>query len=66
MVFNGPFAATRDNTNVGQSGFDRFFNAILDKRFVDDGQHFFGHGLGGWQEASALTRGGEEAFGDHA
>jgi hypothetical protein len=35
------------------AGLASFIDHVLDQRPVDDRQHFFGHGLGGWQESGA-------------
>ena len=43
---------------------DRFFDAVLDDRLVDQRQHFLGLRLGGGQEAGAETGGGEDGFAD--
>ena len=43
---------------------DRFFDAVLDDRLVDERQHFFRLRLGGRQEPGAETGGGEDGFAD--
>src|SRR5690606_8358360 len=53
MVFDGALVASRDEDQVGDAGGNGLFDGILDQGFIDDRQHFLGHGLGGGQEARA-------------
>jgi hypothetical protein len=41
---------------------DRLFDDVLDRRLVDDGQHLFGHRLGGGKEPRAETRSGDDGL----
>ena len=43
---------------------DRFLDAVLDDRLVDEGQHLLGLRLGGGQEAGAPAGGREDSFAD--
>ena len=45
-------------------GGDRFLDAVLDDRLVDERQHFFRLRLGGGEKAGAETGGGKDGFSD--
>ncbi|MNT37962.1 hypothetical protein D3C72_1741300 [compost metagenome] len=56
-------AAGYDNDALN-SGLHRFFHNILNRRLVDDRQHFFGLCFGCRQEAGAESSGGNYSFSD--
>ena len=62
VVFNGTFAPARDDNDVLNAGMHGLFDAILDKRFVDDREHLFRLRLRGRQEAGSQTGGGKYGF----
>jgi hypothetical protein len=47
VVFDGGLAAAGDDDNLIASGCQRLFDTVLDDRFIDQRQHFFGDGFGG-------------------
>src|SRR5690606_7774406 len=51
VVLDGPLAAAGDHEDVVEAGVDRLLDDVLDRRLVDDGQHFLGCRLGGGQES---------------
>ena len=51
MVGDGVFAAPRDDDNLVDATRDRLLDDDLNQRDIDDGEHLFGDGLGGGQEA---------------
>ena len=57
-------AAAGDEDELLDSGFARFFDAVLDHRFVNHGQHFFRNGLGCGEEARAHACHGKNGFTD--
>src|SRR3974390_3232075 len=64
MVLDHPLVAPGDEDEMFDAGFLGLVDHILDQRLVDDGQHFLGHRLGGWQDAGAETGDGEDGFAD--
>src|SRR5690606_31398637 len=62
MVFDGALVAPRDEDQVGDPGRDGLFDRVLYQRLVENGQHLFGHGLGGRQKARAHSRHGKYSF----
>src|SRR5947209_3592925 len=62
MIFDGALPPARDDDDVLDAGMDRLFYPILDNGLVHNGQHLFGLGLGGGEEAGAETRSGENGF----
>jgi len=64
VVFHGGLAAAGDDDDLIAAGSYGFFDAILNERFVDESEHFFGQRLGGGKEASAQSCGGEDCFAD--
>jgi hypothetical protein len=64
MIFDRPLAAARDKHQTGHTRLDRLFNRILDQRFVDDGHHLLGHGLGCGQKARAPASNGKDGSAD--
>ena len=53
MVLDGALATAGDDQDLGDAGLDGLFHNILDHRFVHDGEHFFGDGLGGRKHTGA-------------
>ena len=41
VVFNGPFGMAADNEDFFNTALQGFFHDVLDRRFIDDRQHFF-------------------------
>ena len=64
MIFDGVLAAAGDEDDVVDAGRDRFFDAVLDDRLVDERQHFLGLRFGGGEESGAEAGGGEDGFAD--
>src|SRR6476646_7460096 len=62
VVFDRAFAPPSDDNNVFDSGGDRFFYRILNQRFIDERQHFFGRCLRRGEEASAEACSGNHSF----
>jgi hypothetical protein len=48
--------------SVADAGGHRLFDDVLDRRLVDDGQHLFGHRLGGGKEPRAEARSGDDGL----
>ena len=66
MILDRVLAATGDEDDVADAGFDGFFDAVLDDRFVDEGQHFFRLCLRRRKETGAETGGREDGFADRS
>ena len=66
VILDGVLAAAGDEDDVVDAGRDRFFDAVLDDRLVDERQHFLRLRLGGGKEAGAEAGGGEDGFADGA
>ena len=64
MILDGVLAAAGDQDDVWDAGLDRFFDAVLNGRFVDQRQHFLGLRLGGRQKPRAQAGGGEDDLTD--
>ena len=64
MVFHNGLAAAGDDENFFDAGGHGLFHNILDGGLIHDGQHLFGHGLGGGQHARAKPGGGDDGFAD--
>jgi hypothetical protein len=62
VVFDGTLVAASDEDHLADSSGVGFFDRVLDQRFVDHRQHFFGAGLGGWQETCAQPGDREDRF----
>jgi hypothetical protein len=45
MIFYGGFSTASYEYKLRDAGFCGFFDRVLDKRFIHDRQHFFGHGF---------------------
>src|SRR5205814_8808954 len=57
VVDDGPLSAAGDHDHLLDAAGDRLFDAVLDRRLVDQRQHLFGLGLRRRQEARAETGG---------
>ena len=64
MILDGVLAAPGDQNDVVDARGDRFLDAVLNDRFVDERQHFFGLRFGGGQEPCAQSGGREDSFAD--
>ena len=64
VVDNRALAAAGDHDHLLDSARDRLFDAVLDCRLVDQGQHLFRLRLGHGQEARAETGGREDRLAD--
>ncbi|MNL33655.1 hypothetical protein D3C87_1555800 [compost metagenome] len=64
MVFNGALITAGHKNKVGNPGGHGLFDSVLNERFVDHGQHFLGHRLGGGQETRAHASDWEDGFTD--
>ena len=62
VILDRVLAAAGDEDDVVHAGGDRFFDAVLDDRLVDERQHFLGLRLGGRQKAGAEARGGKDGL----
>ena len=64
VILDRVLAAAGDEDDVVDAGRDRFFDAVLDDRLVDERQHLFRLRFGGREEARAEAGGGEDGFAD--
>ena len=64
MIFDQGFVAARDKDEMFNACGPRLIDNDLHQRPVNDGQHFFRHGLGGGQKAGAKTGNGEDSSAD--
>ena len=62
MILDRVLAAAGDEDDVVDARRDRFLDAVLDDRLVDERQHFFRLRLGRRQEAGAEPGGGKDGF----
>ena len=62
MVFNGPLAVARDDEDFFDAALQGFFDDVLDRRFIDDRQHFLRRRLSSRQKTGAKTGGGDDGF----
>ena len=62
VVLDGVFAAARHENDVRNPRGNRFLDAVLDDRLVDQRQHFLRLGLGGRQEAGAESGDGQDGL----
>src|SRR5690606_14936270 len=53
VIFNGSLVAASDKDQFCDSSGDSLFDSVLNQWFVDNRQHFLGHGLGGGQKTCA-------------
>src|SRR6187399_544566 len=66
MIFDGALGRAGDEDQAARTRSQCLFHCILNEWFVDDGQHLFGAGLGGWEEAGSSTGNGENGDVDAA
>ena len=64
VIFDRVLAAAGDQDDVVDARRDRFFDAVLNDRLVDQRQHFLRLRLGRGKEAGAETGGGEHGLAD--
>ena len=64
VVFDDPFVAAGHENEVFDSGLAGLVNDMLNKRPIDDRQHFLRHSLSGRQEPGAEAGYGEDGFAD--
>ena len=64
VILDRVLAAAGDEDDVVDAGGDRFLDAVLDDRLVDERQHLLRLRLGGRQEPGAEAGGGEDGFAD--
>ena len=62
VILDRVLAAAGDQDDVVDAGGDRFFDAVLDDRLVDERQHLLRLRLGGRQEPGAEAGGGEDGL----
>ena len=62
VILDRVLAAAGDEDDVVDAGRDRFLDAVLNDRLVDERQHFLGLRLGGRKKAGAEAGGGEDGF----
>ena len=62
VIFDRVLAAAGDEDDVVDARCDRFFDAILDDRLVDERKHFLGLGFGRRQKAGSEAGGREDSF----
>ncbi|MNQ52698.1 hypothetical protein D3C85_667240 [compost metagenome] len=65
MIFQCTLAPTGNDRHMLEAGVPCLFNAILNQGFVDDRQHFLGHGFCRRQETRAVASGREQTFTNH-
>ena len=64
VIFNGPLASTRDKDHVGNACGCGLFHGVLNQRFIDDRQHFFGACLGRGKKTRAQASDRKDGFAD--
>ena len=62
MILDGVLASAGDDDDVLDAGLDRFLDAVLNDRLVDERKHFFRLCLGRRKEARAQSGGREDDF----
>lgn len=62
IVCDRTFTATRDEDHHVAASLHRLVDCILNERAIDDRQHLFGNGFGGWEKAGAKSSNGEDGF----
>lgn len=65
VVLNRSFAFARHDDDVFHTRFHRFFDDVLNGRFVDDRQHFLRHRFGCRQKTRAESCGGYDGLANH-
>ena len=66
VVFNCAFVTPGDNRHIADTGSQSFLHAKLNQGFVDNRQHFLGHGLGRGQESGAIAGSRKQTFFNHS
>src|SRR6266540_384450 len=64
MVLDGTFPPTCDDDDVLNPGADRLLHGILNQGLIDQWEHLFGGGFGGWKEAGSEASGWDDGLGD--
>ena len=64
VILDDALVAAGDEDEMFDAGLPRLVDHILDQRFVDDGEHFLRHRLGGGQDAGAEAGDREDGFTD--
>src|SRR5262245_37099816 len=64
MIFNRVLATAGDEDDVVHARGNRFLDAVLDDRLVDERQHFLGLRFGGWEKSGAEAGGREDSLAD--
>ena len=64
MILDRVLAAAGDEDDVVDARGDRFFDAVLDDRLVDERQHLLGLRFGGWKKPGAEAGGREDGLAD--
>ena len=64
VIFDHTFAAIGNDQNIRDACGYRFFNDILDRGFVYDRKHFFGHCFCCGKNSGSQSRGGNNCFCD--
>ena len=64
MVLDGVLAAAGDDDDVVDAGLDRFLDAVLNNRLVDEREHFLRLCFGRGKESGAEAGGREDDFAD--
>jgi ferredoxin len=62
MIFNRGFSAPRHDNDVLNARMQRFFDAVLNDRLVDERKHFLGLRLRGRKKSGPKTRGWKDCF----
>ena len=62
VILNRALVATGDDDDVLDARRRRLLDNVLDRRLVDNREHFFGLSFGGGQKTSAETGGGDNGF----
>jgi len=62
MVLDRTFASAGDDDDVFDARRDRFFDHVLNQRFVDQREHLFRRGLGRGEKACAQSGSGNNGF----
>ena len=62
VILDRVLAAAGDDDDVRDAGVERFLDAVLNGRLVDERQHLLGLRLGGWEKTGAEAGGGEDGL----
>ncbi len=63
VIFDGALAPARDKQDIVEARSDGLLHDILNRRLVDDRQHFLGRRFCRWQEPRSQPGGGHHGFG---